>query len=99
MYNKKAALKSFENLTEKNLCMSLFLNKVAGLQTDYLLSKKLLYTCFPVSFSRYLENLYCKTRPGDCFCKISFGFSRQPQQQNVTIDCKNPKQLAINMEI
>ena len=32
-----------------------------------------------------LEHLFCKTRPGDCFCKISFCLSRQPQPLNVTI--------------
>ena len=27
---KKAILKSFKNVTEKNLCLNLYLNKVAG---------------------------------------------------------------------
>ena len=30
MYYKKAVLKSFKNFTEKNLCITLFLNKIAG---------------------------------------------------------------------
>ena len=32
LYNEKAVLKSFKNVTEKNLCKSFFSNKVAGLQ-------------------------------------------------------------------
>ena len=32
--NSEAVLKKFKNFTEKNICMSLFLNKVAGLQTE-----------------------------------------------------------------
>ena len=36
---KKAVLKSFKIFTEKNLCMSLFLNKVAGLQPETFLKK------------------------------------------------------------
>ena len=36
---KEAVLKSFKNFTEKNLCMSFFLNKVAGLQSETFLKK------------------------------------------------------------
>ena len=32
-----------------------------------------------------LEHLFCKTRPGDCFCQISFCLSRQTQPLKVTI--------------
>ena len=31
------------------------------------------------SCSCILEHLFCKTCPGDCFCKIYFCLSRQPQ--------------------
>ena len=33
MYYKEAVLKKFKNFTEKNICKSLFLDKVAGLHT------------------------------------------------------------------
>ena len=39
LYYKKAVLRGLKNFTEKNLCMSLFLNKVAGLHPEFF-SKK-----------------------------------------------------------
>ena len=39
LYYKKAALKSFKNVTEKNLCISLFSNKVARLQPETFFEK------------------------------------------------------------
>ena len=34
VYYKKAVVKGSQNFTEKNLCISLFLNKVAGLRPE-----------------------------------------------------------------
>ena len=57
---RKAVLKSFKNFTEKHLSMSLFLNKVAGLHPEFLFKKRLLYTCFPVSFAKYFRASFLK---------------------------------------
>ena len=40
MYYKEAVLKKFKNFTEKNICKSLFLDKVAGLHTETFFLKK-----------------------------------------------------------
>ena len=39
LYYKKAVLKSFKNFAEKNICMTLFLNEVAGLHPEIFLQK------------------------------------------------------------
>ena len=61
---KKAALKSFKNFTGKTLCMSLFLNKVAGLRPEVFFKKRLLYTCFPVSFAKYFRAPFLQSTSG-----------------------------------
>ena len=50
-----------------------------------LLLKKVLVQVFSYEIAKYSRAPFCKTRPGDCFCKISFCLSRQPQPPNVTI--------------
>ena len=75
-----------ENITEKNLCMRLFSNKVADLEPGTSFEKCLCTRVFHEVLPNILERLSCKTRPGVSFCKISFCLSRQPQSKNVTID-------------
>ena len=65
--------------------MSLFWNKVAGLQPQTSFKKDSCTGVFLWNLPNILEHLFCKTRPGDCFCKISFCLSRQPRPPNVTI--------------
>ena len=48
----------FENFTGKDLCQSLFLNKVTGLTPATLLKKRLWYRCFPVNFGKFLKNTF-----------------------------------------
>ena len=50
VYYKKAVLKSSKNLTEENVCMSLFLNKVAGLWHDTIFQKKASVKVFSCKF-------------------------------------------------
>ena len=50
VYYKKAVLKSFKHFTEKSLYMSLFWNKVAGLQPQTSFKNRLLYRCFLIKF-------------------------------------------------
>ena len=86
VYYKVAVLKSSKNFTEKNLCISLFLNKVPGLWPETFFRKGSSKGVFLRVLSNILEHLFCKSRLSDCFCKTSFCLSRQPQPQNVTID-------------
>ena len=51
---KKGALRNFKKFTGKQLCQSLFFNKVAGLKPAILLKKRLWDRCFPVNFVKSL---------------------------------------------
>ena len=52
---RKGVLRNFAKFTGKQLCQSLFLNKVAGLRTATLLKKRLMHRCFPVNFAKFLR--------------------------------------------
>ena len=52
---KKGVLKNFAKFTRKQLCQSLFSNKVAGLRPSTLLKKRLWHRCFPVNFEKFLR--------------------------------------------
>ena len=51
---QNGVLRNFTKFTGKQLCQSLFLNKVAGLSTATLLKKRL-HRCFPVNFAKFLR--------------------------------------------
>ena len=42
--------------TGKNLCQSLFFNKVGGLRPGTLLKKRLRHRFFPVNFAKFLKH-------------------------------------------
>ena len=50
VFYKKDVLKNFTKVTRKQLCQSLFFNKVAGLRAATLLKKRLWHSCFTVTF-------------------------------------------------
>ena len=51
----KGVLKSFTKFTEKHLCQSVFLNKVAGLRPLTFLKKRLWHRYFLVNFAKFLR--------------------------------------------
>ena len=67
VFCKKDVLENFAKFTEKHLCQSLFINKVAGLcqslfinkvaglRPATLLKKRLWHRCFPVNFAKFLR--------------------------------------------
>ena len=55
VFCKKGVLRNSEKSTEKDLCQSLFLNKVTGFRPANLFKKRLLHTCFPVNFTIFLR--------------------------------------------
>ena len=55
MFYKKVAIRNLTKFTGKDLCQSLFFNKVAGLRPATLLKKRLWYRCFPVNFVKFLR--------------------------------------------
>ena len=52
---KKGVLINLVKFTGKDLCWSLFFNKVAGLRPATLLKKRLWHWCFPVDFTKFLR--------------------------------------------
>ena len=61
---KKAVLKNFTKFTETHLCMSLFVNKVAGLRHSILIKKRLWHRCFLVNFVKLLRTHYLQNTSG-----------------------------------
>ena len=55
VFCRKDVLRNFEKFTGKQLCQSLFFNKVVGLRTVTLLKKRFWYRCFRVNFSKFLK--------------------------------------------
>ena len=52
---KKVFLEISQNSLEKQVCQSLFFNKVAGLRPEPLLKKRPWHWCFPVNFANFLR--------------------------------------------
>ena len=61
VFCKKGVLKSFAKFTEKHLCKSLFLNKVADQWPATLFKKRLWNRCFPVDFAKFLRLFFFRT--------------------------------------
>ena len=58
VFYKKGVHRNFTKFTGKNLCQSLFFNKVAGLRPATLLKKWLWHRFFPVNFAKFLRTPY-----------------------------------------
>ena len=54
----KSCSEKFGQSHRKQLCQSLFFNKVVGLRTAILLIKRLGHRCFPVSFAKFLRTAF-----------------------------------------
>ena len=66
---KKGFLRNFAKFTGKQLCQSLFLDKVAGLRLpETLLKKRFWHRCFSVNFAKFLRTLFLQNISGGCFC-------------------------------
>ena len=65
----KGALRNFTKFTGKQLCLSLFFNKVAGLRPGpaTLEKKRLWHRCFPVNVAKFLRTPFLQNTSGDCF--------------------------------
>ena len=55
VFCKKGVLRNVAKLTGKQLCQSLYFNKVAGLRPATLLKQRLWHLCFPVNFAKLLR--------------------------------------------
>ena len=67
---KIVALKNFTKFTGKHMCLSLFINKVAGLRPAILLTKTLWYRCFPVNFAKFLSTPFLQNTSGRVLLEI-----------------------------
>ena len=61
---RKGVVRNFAKFTGKDLCQSLFCNKVTGLRPATLLKKRLWRRCFPVNFAKFLGQLFLQNTPG-----------------------------------
>ena len=65
VFCRKGVLRNFAKFTGKQLCQSLFFNKVAGLRP---VKKETLTQVFPCKFCEtFKEHLFYKTPLGECF--------------------------------
>ena len=60
----KGFLRNSAKFTGRQLCQSLFFNKVAGLGPPTLLKKRLLHRCFPVNFAKFLRIPFLRNTSG-----------------------------------
>ena len=60
MFYKIDVLESFVEFTGKQLCLSLFLNKVVDRRPTTVIKKRLWHRCFPVIFLKYLRTRFLK---------------------------------------
>ena len=68
MFCQKDVLKNFTKFTGKQLCQSLFFNKVVGLRPATLLKKRLWDRCFPMNFVKFLRSpLFILNTSYGCF--------------------------------
>ena len=62
-----SVLENFAKFTGKQLCQSLFFNKVAGSGPATLLKKRLWRGCFPMNFAKFFRTLFLQN---NCFCSL-----------------------------
>ena len=65
---KKGILKNFAKFTGKQMCQSVFFNKVSGLRSAFLLKKRLWHRCFHVNFAKFLRTPFLQNTCGGYFC-------------------------------
>ena len=63
VFCKKGVLRNFAKFTGKQLCQSLYFNKVAGLRPANLLKKRLRHRRFPVNFVKFLRRTFFIEHP------------------------------------
>ena len=75
----KGVVRNFTKFTGKRLCLSLFFNKVSGLEAPTkvfrpttLLKKRLWHRCFPVNFVKFLRTAFLQNNSGRLRLTISF---------------------------
>ena len=75
---KKGVLRNSTKFTGKQLCHSLFFNKVAALRPATLLKKILWHRCFPVNFAKFPRTTFLKNTSGWLLCFNTLKYSTFP---------------------
>ena len=75
MFCKNCVLRNFSKFTGKNLCQSLFFNKVASLRAATLLKKKFWQRYFPVIFEKFLRTPFLQNTSGQLLLKSGIKIS------------------------
>ena len=97
VFCKKGILRNCTRFTGKDLCQSIFFNKVAGLRPATILKKILWHRCFPVNFVKfpktpfYIEHLWWlllskteSTKQSSCPVKIFFRWKHVNPKDKLT---------------
>ena len=84
---KKGVLKNIAKFTGKQLCQSLFFNKVAGLRPATLLKKRLWHRRFPTNFAIFLRTLSWQNTSGRLRLVMSYYHWRINWTQNFRKQC------------
>ena len=79
--SEAAVYRCLQPFAEKYLFMSIFINKVAGLQLKNDSGRDVFHRVWLI----FQNNFFCETRLGGDCC-IPFSLSPRPHQQNVTLD-------------
>ena len=72
VFYKKVVLINLAKFTGKNLCLSLFFNKVTGFRPSALLKSRLRHRCFPVKFTKFLRTPFLQNTSGRLLLKIQY---------------------------
>ena len=88
---KKGVLKNFVKFAGKNLCQSVFFNKVADLMPE----KKPWHSCFPVNFGKILKTLFVCRAPRWLLSKHPVSQFRDQSFPSRNIVCQSNRQIAI----
>ena len=69
---RKGVLWNFAKFSGKNLCQSLFFNKVTDLRPGTLFTMRLWRRCFPVNFAKFLRTLVLQYISGRLFLEFQW---------------------------
>ena len=99
VFCKKGVLRNFAKFTGKNLCQSLFFNKVAGLRPATVLKKRLRHRCFPVNFVKFLRTPFLNNTSGGYFWKHNVAMQTTAEfASNSTANIKRSNSLDLTFK-
>ena len=98
MFCKIGFLRNLTKFTGKNLCQSLFFNKVAGLRPATLFKKRFWHKCFPVNFAKFLRTPFLTEHLRWLLLTWEWAFTKILDQQ-VSLDFPNISRELLQGEV